>query len=358
MSSFKDKTLLLAHSISEYLNSQGIDIWLEYGSALGAVREGGVINGDLDIDFGIWWKDWGRFRQLVLDSHKSNTESFYKIGSSIPFSFDFRTFPVFDYKPFPLGGEVCKIKVLDPSVEVSVDKQAYSDSLYLDIYCFKEHNSIKSSPVCYESSYRSKSYYQKNLKKIQFEGLDFYVSKYAEKYLDYIYKDAGGEGVTWRTPVKREDVVDWEHSLYSSNTEDPVSGCIEGVFDLFHIGHVRIFQKMREAFDTTIAAITPDEVVKTYKNAPIIPFNERVEMIKSCKYIDKVIAAPPGSVATIEWMENNNVDYVVHGEATEEFVEKWYSDAVKEHRFITFPETPDRHTSSLRKKIYKSNGSG
>ena len=49
----KIKTVRLAHLLSEYLRSQGIDMWLEYGAALGAVREGGIIDGDLDIDFGI-----------------------------------------------------------------------------------------------------------------------------------------------------------------------------------------------------------------------------------------------------------------------------------------------------------------
>ena len=35
----KRKTVQLAHLLSEYLHSQGIDMWLEYGSALGAVGE-------------------------------------------------------------------------------------------------------------------------------------------------------------------------------------------------------------------------------------------------------------------------------------------------------------------------------
>ncbi len=355
----KIKTVRLAHLLSEYLRSQGIDMWLEYGAALGAVREGGIIDGDLDIDFGIRWKDWGRFRQLILQAQRSREVGgpLYEIASLIPFAFDFRTFSAFDHQPFPLGGEVCKIKVRNPSLELRVDKREYTDSLYLDIYGFEEYNGVKSSAINYGSVCRSKSYYQKNLKKIKFEGLDFYISKYAEKYLDYIYQDAGGVGVTWRDPVKREEVADWECGLYSCNNEDSISGFIEGTFDLFHIGHVKIFQKMREVFDTTIAAITTDEVMKTYKSAPIIPFEDRVEMIKSCKYIDKVIAAPPHSVATIEWMEKNNIDYVIQGVPREgypqEFFEKWYSDPLKEHRFITFPETPECHTAHLKEKISK-----
>ena len=249
MSTLKDRTVRLAHLISEYLNSEGIDMWLEYGAALGGVREGGIIAGDLDIDFGIWWKDWGRFRNLILQAQRSREVGgpIFEIASSIPFAFDFRTFADFKYQSFPLGGqvahmvnadvpEVCKIKVRDPSVETKVDNPRYTDSLYIDIYGFEEYNNVKSSAINYGSVCRSKLYYQKNLKKIKFEGLDFYISKYAEKYLDYIYQDAGGTGVTWRDSVKREDVVDWEHGLRSCKSEDPISGCIEGVLICFTLG--------------------------------------------------------------------------------------------------------------------------
>ena len=47
---------------------QGIDIWLEYGSALGAVREGGIIKGDHDIDMAIWSKDWAKFKDILINT--------------------------------------------------------------------------------------------------------------------------------------------------------------------------------------------------------------------------------------------------------------------------------------------------
>jgi hypothetical protein len=50
-------------------------------------------------------------------------------------------------------------------------------------------------------------------------------------------------------------------------------------------------------------------------------------------------------------MEKNSIDYVVHGDATPEFFEKWYSDPLKEHRLVTFPETPECHSAHLKEKI-------
>ena len=54
----------IAYEISQRLLSKGIDVWLEYGSLLGAVRDGGVIKGDYDIDLAIWQDDWGKLTEV------------------------------------------------------------------------------------------------------------------------------------------------------------------------------------------------------------------------------------------------------------------------------------------------------
>ena len=60
-----------------------------------------------------------------------------------------------------------------------------------------------------------------------------------------------------------------------------ITGCAEGAFDLYHKGHVRLFQKMRDIFDKVLAVVNADEVVSSYKRtSPIIPFEERISIIK------------------------------------------------------------------------------
>lgn len=70
-----------------------------------------------------------------------------------------------------------------------------------------------------------------------------------------------------------------------------IVGYTTGVFDLFHIGHLNILKKAKSECDYLIVGVTTDEEVERVKNKrPIIPFNERVQIVESIKYVDQVVA--------------------------------------------------------------------
>lgn len=68
-------------------------------------------------------------------------------------------------------------------------------------------------------------------------------------------------------------------------------GYCPGVFDMFHIGHLRIFQRARQHCGVLIAGVVTDEVAEQAKGRrPIIPFEERFEIVQNLAIVDEVIA--------------------------------------------------------------------
>ncbi len=68
-------------------------------------------------------------------------------------------------------------------------------------------------------------------------------------------------------------------------------GYTTGVFDMFHIGHLNILRRAKEQCEYLIVGVSTDELVKEYKNkTPIIPFEERAEIVQSIDCVDRVIA--------------------------------------------------------------------
>ena len=70
-----------------------------------------------------------------------------------------------------------------------------------------------------------------------------------------------------------------------------IIGYTTGVFDLFHVGHVRILKKSKSLCDKLIVGVSTDNLDKKYKNKyPVISQKERMEVVKSNKYVNYVVS--------------------------------------------------------------------
>lgn len=65
-----------------------------------------------------------------------------------------------------------------------------------------------------------------------------------------------------------------------------------GVFDLFHLGHLRLLERAAEYGTTLTVGVSTDELVLSYKGqAPVVPFDERCAIIGALRCVDNVV--PP-----------------------------------------------------------------
>jgi len=72
--------------------------------------------------------------------------------------------------------------------------------------------------------------------------------------------------------------------------KNKIIGFTQGTFDMFHIGHLNLIKNAKAKCDYLIIGVNTDELVIEYKNKkPIIPLEERIEIIEAISYVDKVV---------------------------------------------------------------------
>lgn len=70
-------------------------------------------------------------------------------------------------------------------------------------------------------------------------------------------------------------------------------GYISGVFDLFHKGHLNLLRRAKARCEYLIVGVVSDEGVRMFKHVePFIPFEERLEMVASCRFVDEAVKIP------------------------------------------------------------------
>lgn len=132
-------------------------------------------------------------------------------------------------------------------------------------------------------------------------------------------------------------------------------GYIAGVFDLFHIGHLNMFKKAKAQCKYLMVGVVSDEGVRLNKQAePYIPFEERVEIVRSCRYVDEVIKLPLDYCGTRDIFNLYHFDVQFSGSdyendnywlAEKEWLEKHGAT------MVFFPYTQSTSSTKLKKAI-------
>ena len=68
-----------------------------------------------------------------------------------------------------------------------------------------------------------------------------------------------------------------------------IIGYTTGVYDLFHIGHLNLLKNAKGMCDKLIVGVTIDELVAYKGKQAMIPFEDRIEIVRSIKYVDAAV---------------------------------------------------------------------
>lgn len=130
---------------------------------------------------------------------------------------------------------------------------------------------------------------------------------------------------------------------------------MDGVFDLFHIGHVEAINQCARLGNRVIIGITGDSDAADYKRPPIISQDNRIAVVRALKHVDQIVCPCP-LVVTEEFMNKYAIDLVVHGFFNDEDAKqqyKFFEIPIKLGKFQRIPYYEDLSTTDIIRKIKK-----
>lgn len=119
-----------------------------------------------------------------------------------------------------------------------------------------------------------------------------------------------------------------------------------GTYDLFHIGHLRMFTRLRELGDRLVVGVSTDEFNLVKGKTPIIPFEQRIEIVRALKVVDEAFAE--------ERWDQKRHDFATYGADIFGMGDDWegqfdhLSDAVK---VVYLPRTTGISTSETKRVL-------
>ena len=133
-------------------------------------------------------------------------------------------------------------------------------------------------------------------------------------------------------------------------------GYTTGVFDLFHIGHLNLLRNARALCDKLIVGVTTDDLSINVKGKqPIITFAERIEIVRSCRYVD--MAIPQMNMDKVEACKKIKANVVFVGDdwyGTKQWREYEYLLSIEGIPVVYLPYTANISSTKILERLKKS----
>ncbi len=131
-----------------------------------------------------------------------------------------------------------------------------------------------------------------------------------------------------------------------------ITGYTAGVFDLFHIGHLNLLKNAKGMCDKLIVGVTTDDLVQYKGKSPVIPFVDRLEIVRNIKQVDAVVAQE--NMDKLEMCKKLKANVLFVGDDWYK-TEKWtnYEDEFREEgiEIVYFPYTKGVSSTQITKAL-------
>lgn len=136
----------------------------------------------------------------------------------------------------------------------------------------------------------------------------------------------------------------------------PIRIYADGVFDLFHLGHMRQLEQCKKSFENVclIVGIPNDKETHSRKGLTVLTDKQRYETVRHCRWVDEVIEDAPW-IITMDFMNKHHIDYCAHDDLpyVADGIDDIYKPMKEEGRFLTTQRTDGISTSDIITKIIR-----
>ena len=189
--------------------------------------------------------------------------------------------------------------------------------------------------------------------------------------------DSDGQPVTKRRKIKTKEVEEFEANEKKLDeelpeelrkfrpqgfkfnlppTDRPIRIYADGVFDLFHLGHMKQLEQAKKSFPNVelVCGIPSDIETHKRKGLTVLTDEQRCETLTHCKWVDEVIPNAPWCV-TPEFLQEHKIDYVAHDDLPYASADSddIYKPIKEQGKFLTTQRTEGISTSDIITKIVR-----
>jgi glycerol-3-phosphate cytidylyltransferase len=142
------------------------------------------------------------------------------------------------------------------------------------------------------------------------------------------------------------------HDQINADTRRGLVVFTAGVWDILHIGHLNLLSRAKALGDLLMVGVLTDEAAERYKPRPVMPFEQRIEIVKALRMVDAVFPVHDTNATSL--LAELEPDILVHGSDIShkpgwEIGQTWMRENGRE--FVVLPYTEGVSSTRLKDAV-------